>query len=622
MPRTNPIEVRIIGKDELSSKLSKFSSKLNNIGRSMTTHLTLPIGLAGYAVGKLSYNFAEGMASISTLIPGNRKRVEELKDVILNTAKESGKGLEELQAGMRKTISDFQDNEETVGRFGAAVDLAMAGRSETIDAIRTLSAVTKAYGDTSADALKKVSDLALLTDRLGSADFPELAGAIQQVAASSAALNVSQEEMFSVFSTLTGVTGDAGEVATQLNSIYTSVFRQTGDMAKTVKSLGYESASAMIKEIGLRESLLKLNVKLGGLDNTKKIIKKMGYDSVESMIKTLGYETAMEELSKATEVSGDKFAQLTHRKEALLAILALLGGQTDKYKSDQEAMTEATKDLGKTTADVKAEITDGVGKEAHELNKLKASYEIMAVTIGDRLLPVVVKITDAMKPFIDAITNASDEQIQGGLKLAAIAFAAGPVLRTVGALTDTFIGIRGAMKGAEAATMAMNGTLGKLGKTALWVAGPLAAAAAGYGLGSLINETIVEPHSNKQAKKFSDVQFRREEIKGKILKTGTKEEKLAALKTLQEDAKNAGDTTVSAENIAGTIASVFTDVESPQARLQKELTENIKLQKELLKSLNKKENTEVKVTFDNVPEGTKIEKKKKRKSKNGSIMEN
>src|SRR5690606_20053901 len=128
---------------------------------------------------------------------------------------------------------------------------AAAGLAETTDAIRLTTAVTKAYGDVSAEATEKAADLAFITLKLGQTSFPELAHSIGQVAPLAAQLNMEQEEMWNIFATLTGVSGDTARVATQAAAILRAFIKPTEDMSKAVKQLGYDSASALLGDRGL-----------------------------------------------------------------------------------------------------------------------------------------------------------------------------------------------------------------------------------------------------------------------------------------------------------------------------------------------------------------------------------
>ena len=131
---------------------------------------------------------------------------------------ESGKSLNELTAGLYDLISTFGDSAEVQEQFNIVNRIGIAGMASS-DALLLLSAVTKAYGDTSAQTMKKVSDLSFQTVNYGVVTIPELANSIQTVTDSSNRMGVSLDELFTGFATLTGVSGNAAEVATQLRAV-------------------------------------------------------------------------------------------------------------------------------------------------------------------------------------------------------------------------------------------------------------------------------------------------------------------------------------------------------------------------------------------------------------------
>lgn len=94
-----------------------------------------------------------------------------------------------------------------------------------MDTVNALAAVTKAYSDTSAEAVAHVADLSFETIRLGQTTMPELANAIQSATGSAAALGVSQEELYAGFASLTGVIGSTDTVGTALNTLYNKMLK-------------------------------------------------------------------------------------------------------------------------------------------------------------------------------------------------------------------------------------------------------------------------------------------------------------------------------------------------------------------------------------------------------------
>ena len=81
-----------------------------------------------------------------------------------------------------QVISAFGDTKEVPKQLEATLKAAKAGGASAFDSLNLLSAVTKGYGDTSFEAMMKVSDLAFQTVKLGQTTFPELASSIGRVA--------------------------------------------------------------------------------------------------------------------------------------------------------------------------------------------------------------------------------------------------------------------------------------------------------------------------------------------------------------------------------------------------------------------------------------------------------
>ena len=112
-------------------------------------------------------DFARGLGDIETLIPGQSKLMETYSSAIREIGIEQGRSLSDLTGGVYNVISAFGDSNETISRTIAISKSAVAGNSSVTDSLRLVSAVTKAYGDTSADAIAFTGDLAFQSVKLG-----------------------------------------------------------------------------------------------------------------------------------------------------------------------------------------------------------------------------------------------------------------------------------------------------------------------------------------------------------------------------------------------------------------------------------------------------------------------
>ena len=142
------------------------------------TALSVAVLAIGTMALKSSMKLSEGMGNIATLLDEPAGRIDVLKSGVQGLAVEFGKSTEDIAEGTYQVISAFQDSAETLDLVKINAMAAAAGMATTKDAIALTSAVTKGYGDVSADAVKKASGLAFQTVKLGQTTFPELAASI------------------------------------------------------------------------------------------------------------------------------------------------------------------------------------------------------------------------------------------------------------------------------------------------------------------------------------------------------------------------------------------------------------------------------------------------------------
>jgi hypothetical protein len=88
--------------------------------------------------------------------------------------------------------------------------------------------------------------------------LPELASSMGRVTPVAKALGVTQEELFAVMSTASGITGSTAEVSTQLRGVLQALMAPTKDMSALLDDLGYANGEAMYKSLGLQGTISKI----------------------------------------------------------------------------------------------------------------------------------------------------------------------------------------------------------------------------------------------------------------------------------------------------------------------------------------------------------------------------
>jgi TP901 family phage tail tape measure protein len=375
---------------DITADDAQFRRSLKGLGKVAAVGLSaLAIAMAaiGGAALKSSIDFNKGMANVASLIPGNIERVKELKSTVQDMAVQFGKDTTDLTDGLYQVVSAFGDTADTAKVLETNVKAATAGVASTTDAINLTSAVTKAYGDTSAEAVQKASDLALMTVRLGQTTFPELAASIGKVTPLTNELGVSQEQLFATMATLTGVTGGAAEVSTQLRGAMQSLMAPTADAAKAIKDAGYEDAKAMLAKEGLAGS--------------------------------------MKILTDAAKKSGKPLQDYVSSIEGQTLALALGGPQADVYAEKLAAMGDAA---GATDAAF-AEQTTGINALGFAFDQLKQVGVTALQKLGDAISNA---LGDEFQSAVDTVKNLMDS-FTSNLELGLT-----PIQSIRGALTDAF----------------------------------------------------------------------------------------------------------------------------------------------------------------------------------------
>lgn len=280
--KTLELSIKIAGKMDksLTAAINGTQSKLGSLTKGLSTVGTIGLAAMGAittaAVGTVAAStksaaaLEQSMSSVKTLLVGTEQavnaRTDQLTNDVMRISVETGVATTDLADGLYQVISAFQDTADSAAILEIATKAAKAGKAEMVDTVNALAAVTKAYGDTSAEQVQYIANLSFETIRLGQTTMPELANGIQKVSGAAAALNVSQAELYAGFASLTGVMGNTDNVGTALNTLYMKMLKPSTAITKAVQSFGYSSAYAMVQAEGIGNTIKKLGDYAGSAD--------------------------------------------------------------------------------------------------------------------------------------------------------------------------------------------------------------------------------------------------------------------------------------------------------------------------------------------------------------------
>ena len=333
-----------------------------------TAYFGMAAGAAGAfrAVGQFTgaaRQMNKEMANVATLIPGNRERVDSLKGSVQELAIKLGTGTGNLTDGLYQTISAYGDSAESARILEIQAKASRAGVATVSEALALTSAVTKGYGDTSAEANQKAADLAFTTVKLGQTNFPQLAASIGRVTPLAAELKVTQEDLFAVFATATGVTGSASEVATQYRGVLQSLMSPTASMTELYEDMGVESGKALIEQ--------------------------------------RGFPGALRAVVSAAKESNTPLQKYISSIEGQTLALSLTGAQADTWLEKSRAMVDTSGALDEAFR----EQTEGVDKAGAAWDRIVAKWEVTKQRIGDGLLPAIESLEPAINNVLDGFSQ-------------------------------------------------------------------------------------------------------------------------------------------------------------------------------------------------------------------------
>jgi len=388
--------------DEFKRKTESANKVLGDIAKQSALAVGALAAL-GVAVGKMAADYNADLSQIETLIPGQTERIQELKSAIQELSPEARKTTKDLAEGAYQIISAYGDAPDTMKKLEISAKAASAGAATTMDAINLLSAVTKAYGDTSAAAQRQVADLAFVTVRNGQTTFPELASPIQRVTSLSATLKISQAELFAVFASGTGVIGGAAEVATKTAAAEAELLRGTDTLNAAFKELGVSSGAELIQKFG-------------------------------------GFQGALKALRGYADESGVSVTNLFGSVEAGQIALYLTGEGAAKFSRDLSDMKVAA---GAMDTAFSAS-TEGVNKFGDGLTRSRLNAIVFAQRLGDEVLASTQGFLGNLVSVTDALASMDRETLALVVSVAKVVAAALSATAAVAGLTKGIIAAKAA----------------------------------------------------------------------------------------------------------------------------------------------------------------------------------
>lgn len=291
----------IVEADKLKSSLINWSQGVQALGAVSNAVGQLNGTLQDITVD--SRAFGAAMRVANTMAGKNAEGFAKLKNQVAELAKNVPVARDELANGLYQVVSNSVPENNWLNFLNKSAKASVGGVADLGEVVKVTSTVIKNYG-LAWDAAESVQDKIQLTAKNGVTSFEQLAQALPRVTANASTLGVSVDELLASFATLTGVSGNTNEVATQMAAIFTALVKPSSEATEMAEKMGIEFNAASIKAAGgLRNFLTQLDA------SVKEYAAANGVLEQEVYAKLFGSAESLRALTPLTNQLAEKFSE-------------------------------------------------------------------------------------------------------------------------------------------------------------------------------------------------------------------------------------------------------------------------------------------------------------------------
>ena len=335
----------------VSAQSAGASSKLAMLGKTGA----LAVAAVGVASVKMAADFEQSMRNVNSIAKLPEPAFDRLNEQVLGLAGKTAQAPQTLSEGLYDLVSSGFDAKESLTILKSSAIAATAGMTDTATSTKAVASVLNAY-KLPASKAQSVSDALFKTVEVGVISFEELAGNIGDVLAPANSIGVPLEQVGAAMATMTKQGESAPEAATKLKAAMTALVKPSDEMQVALKELNVESGADLIKKFG-------------------------------------SLQAALQAVRKTTDGSSESMNKLFPNIRAAQGALELTG----------PAARGAAKDLDKvsdSSGAARAAFEEQSKSFAVQFQKLKAQISVLAIEIGNALLPVLTEVTKALNEYL------------------------------------------------------------------------------------------------------------------------------------------------------------------------------------------------------------------------------
>lgn len=392
--------------EEFGNKVTNISNKIDKLGSTLTTRLTLPVLAMATGLVNSAKEFETAFTGVEKTVDGTATQMENLKQGIKDMAEEIPASTTEISAVA-----------EAAGQLGIQTD-------NVLEFTRTMINMGNATNLSADEAATTLARFANVT-KMSQSDFNKLGSVIVALGNNFA---TTEAEISAMGMNLASAGTQVGMSQAQIMALATAL----SSVGLEAQAGGTAFSKVMVN--------MQLAVEKGGNDlkdfatvagmSSKQFQKAFKEDATNAIMKFVdGLSKSGEKGKSAIKILDDMGITETRLRDALL-----------RSANASDVMGKAI-EVGNKAWDENSALTNEASKRYQTLDSrlqmTKNKIVNLATNTGSKLTPTFNKLLDKVDSLIDRFNGLNEEEIKNIIKTAGLVAAIGPAVKILGTLGKT-----------------------------------------------------------------------------------------------------------------------------------------------------------------------------------------
>lgn len=445
----------------VGEKMQEVGTKIADVGKSLTTKVTVPIAAGFTAAIKTAGDFDAQMSKVQAISGSSSEEMDKLsakaRDMGATTkfsATEAGQALEYMAMAGWKT-------DQMMGGLEGIMYLAAASGEELGTTSDIVTDALTAFG-MSAEQSSRFADILASASSNANTNVSMMGESFKYAAAPAGALGYSAEDVAVALGLMANSGIKADMAGTSLRNMFMRMAKPTKESAMAMERLGlelYDEEGRMysFREVmdNMRKGFTEINMPL---EEYNAALDALDANLANGNITQTKYQKELEELNLqafgAEGAEKARAAAMLGGARAMSGLLAIANATEEDYKKLQQAVDGSSESFAKLADGSVVPLSEALASGAEvletyngaaeamaatmednlegDITKLQSAVQELAISVGEILMPIAEKVVAIVQQVVDYLNSLDESTKQHIVQIAAVVAAVGPVLLVVG----------------------------------------------------------------------------------------------------------------------------------------------------------------------------------------------